>query len=84
MVKVKYNEIDSQDGYSYRTFDNYEDFEYWFCKSEIKIIILDIKRRGLILPSFFYLLSNLYSQNQLPNESFTFLAVIGSSNSVTA
>lgn len=46
MIRVKYNEINSQDRYEYRLFDNYEDFGYWFSEIYNKIIIWDIKEEG--------------------------------------
>lgn len=43
MIEVKFNDKFSQDGYQYRTFDNYEDFGYWYIKNFNKITIWNIK-----------------------------------------
>lgn len=43
VIKVKYNEKFSHDGYEYRCFDNYEDFGYWYIKNYKTVDIWDIK-----------------------------------------
>lgn len=43
MLKVKFNYTNSQDGYEYRLFDDYEDFGYWFAKNFKNVIVWDIE-----------------------------------------
>lgn len=43
MIKVRYNQQFSQDGYEYRYFDNYEDFGYWYYENYKRIIIWSIE-----------------------------------------
>lgn len=45
MVKVKYSEYFSQDGYDYRTFDTYEDFGYWVAKNYQKVHIYGVEEK---------------------------------------
>lgn len=45
MIRVKYNQRFSQDGYQYRYFDNYEDFGYWYAKNYKNITIWDIESK---------------------------------------
>lgn len=41
-IKVKYSEINSQDGYNYKTFSNYDEFGIWYSKHYKKINVWNI------------------------------------------
>lgn len=44
LLKVKYIETNSQDGYQYIEFDMYSSFAKWFIKNRKTIEILDIEQ----------------------------------------
>ena len=43
MLRVKYNEKFTQDGYQHKVFNDYSSFGYWYSKNFKNIVIWDIK-----------------------------------------